>query len=941
MKGTKKQKMWRTIVGGAVVLCAWTAAVSRGQSPREFAVLSEGSRVLVLSADGRRMIEIGLVSWGPNWNYSVLSGRIAKTGDGAAGRFAQAMPGTGVPYAIELSLRPLGARQLEIQASFVAERETALTQTVLSVRPGDALHGAGRAIATDAEGSRAFDLPFGRGAISAGLRRLELQDGAGRVFAIAFDDPAEVGMDGEARIVLAKDRAPAGEKRTVKAVLHLPADADFPLMADAIPAPPNADQWFEWTGTGRGEGSVFDMSDWLDQPAGRQGRIAAKGDQLIYGGRPIKLWGLNLCYSSCAPDTALAERRAAFYARYGINAVRLHKYADGPGWAGLCSDSAAAFDPAKLDRMDYFVAQLKARGIFVKLSANFGALPIGPADQAKIPFAHEIPARQGEAGWRLAGQGMLWFSSELQDLQAAQVANILTHHNPHTGMRYADDPAVAFVELVNENSIFFYTTLGALQSTPTIRRRAGEAFFQWLVRKYGTEEKLIAAWGEGQIGTFTAERLADEGWERGVIYPVGNPWFFDPDQLNGSQRARRARLLDTMAFFHEQQLAAYRRMVAAIRATGYTGEITASNWQAGRGFSHFLNLDTDAQIGMVDRHNYFAGTGSMLAVPGGGILSTGMQQVAERPFMLSEWIHEFPSEFVHEGPALIGAYGMGLNGWDVSFIFQNGDDGGFRRELKERWDAVVPQAIGLFPAIARQIYRGDVDESPVVFARNVHVESLKRGEMGFEDRVKMLYDVKEFGADVLPAAGLAAGRCVARYTPTPQPTDKADLRPYLHNDGVRSATGQLWWKPGANARDGYFTIDTPGTQAAVGFLPSAPLRLQDVTLTCRAPFAAVYVTALSPTGTLARDSRLLVTALARVRNRGMRMVAGQMAERGGPPLMIEPLRLTLDFARKSNAVAHILDHEGRRTGRTLDVANGQVTLDSADTKAIYYEIEYR
>lgn len=748
-------------------------------------------------------------------------------------------------------------------------------------------------------------------------------------------------MDGEGRIVLAKDRAAAGDKRAVKMALHLPDDADFLLTADAIPAPSNADRWFEWKGTGDGDGCVFDMSNWLDQPAGRRGRIVAQGDRLIYGGLPIKLWGLNLCYSACAPEAALAERRARFYARYGINAVRLHKYADGPGWAGICSDSAASFDPVKLDRLDYFVAQLKARGIFVKLSPNFGSLPIGPADHAKIPFVNELPPRQGSSGWRVAGQGFLWFSPELQDLQVAQVANLLTHRNPHTGLRYADDPAIAFVELVNENSLFFFTTLGALQNSPTIRRRAGEAFFQWLKRKYGTEEKLVAAWGADQLGTFAAERLTDEGWNRGVIYPVGNPWFFDPDQLNGSQHARRARLLDTMAFFHEHQLAVYRRMVAAIRATGYAGEVVASNWQAGRAFSHFLNLDTDAQIGVVDRHNYFSGTGSMLAHPGSGMLSAGLQQVAERPFMLSEWIHVFPNEFVHEGPAILGAYGLGLNGWDASFIFQNGDDGTFRRELREQWDVVVPQAIGLFPAIARQIYRGDVAESSVVFARNVNVAALKRGEIGFEDRVRMEYDIKEFGSDVLPASALAAGRCVVRFTPTPQPTPPADLRPYLQNGGVRSATGQLWWKPGANARDGYFTIDTPGTQAAVGFLPATSLRLGDVVLTAQAPFAAVYVTALSPNGALATDRRALVTALARVQNRGMRIVGGHMAERGGPPLMIEPVRLTVEFPRRPNAIVHVLDHDGRRTGRTVGFVNGKAVLDASETQTIYYEIEFR
>ena len=65
------------------------------------------------------------------------------------------------------------------------------------------------------------------------------------------------------------------------------------------------------------------MAHWLDAPAGKHGRITRKEDKLIYDGQPIKLWGLNVCYSSCAPDKELADRRAKFYAKYGINTVLL------------------------------------------------------------------------------------------------------------------------------------------------------------------------------------------------------------------------------------------------------------------------------------------------------------------------------------------------------------------------------------------------------------------------------------------------------------------------------------------------------------------------------------------------------------------------------------------------------------------------------------------
>ncbi len=112
-------------------------------------------------------------------------------------------------------------------------------------------------------------------------------------------------------------------------------------------------------------------------------------------------------------------------------------------------------------------------------------------------------------------------------------------------------------------------------------------------------------------------------------------------------------------------------------------------------------------------------------MPGSALLSSGMQQVADRPFMLSEWIHVWPNEWGVEGPAIIAAYGMGLQGWDVSYMFQNRDNGQFSPVIgRDQWDVTAPQVLGLFPAVARQVHRGDVKESELTATRYVHVPSL-------------------------------------------------------------------------------------------------------------------------------------------------------------------------------------------------------------------------
>ena len=128
--------------------------------------------------------------------------------------------------------------------------------------------------------------------------------------------------------------------------------ASWPAVGAAA-EPADLSSWYAFQPRNTPEPGEIGMQDWLPKPAGQYGRITRVQDQLLYHGRPLKLWGINLCYATCAPEQALADQRAAFYPKYGINSVRLHKYVDGPGWAGIQSqDSCVQFDPAGLDRME-------------------------------------------------------------------------------------------------------------------------------------------------------------------------------------------------------------------------------------------------------------------------------------------------------------------------------------------------------------------------------------------------------------------------------------------------------------------------------------------------------------------------------------------------------------------------------------------------------------
>lgn len=695
------------------------------------------------------------------------------------------------------------------------------------------------------------------------------------------------------------------------------------------------------------------MQAWLDKPAGLYGRIMRKDDQLIYQGQPIKFWGINLCYSTCAPDKQLAEKRSAFYAKYGVNSVRLHKYADGPGWAGIQSqDSFVEFDPAGLDRMDYQIAQFKQQGIYVLLSPIFGSQKLGPRDRKYVPYLDEFGRMDGKKNRVTTPHSAVQYARELQDVQIQQMVNLLQHKNPYTGLTYAADPAIAFIEIINEQSILFYTSMNPLKASVTLRGDVARRFCAWLRQRYGSHDKLLAAWGAKALGSFADEGLTsgEEHLDRHNILPLGNPWYWASGQLEGSQAYRKRRLLDSLAFLYEQQCDFYERYVLAVRAAGYEGEVLGSNWQAGEGLSHYYNLHSDYRVGTIDRHNYFGGGGqdkfnnaSMLRVPGSGMLSVGMQQVIDRPFMLSEWIHVYPNEWGVEGPAIIGAYGMGLQGWDVSYMFQNRDNGGFSERIgRDRWDVTAPQVWGIFPAIARQVLRGDITESNVRATRRVHLPSMSQGRLDFQDEVIQAHDVKGFDSDKVPAAALAVARTVVEFTDTWQGTSSFDLGPFRQADALLSSTGQLRWHPGNSKHDGYFAVDTAATQAVVGFAENQPQSLGGVSLTLRCPFAALYVTALKRDGDVSSAEKLLIVALARARNTGMKLneAGDKVLEKGEGPVLMEPVRARIRLNRPGRPKVYCLDHDGIRTGRMPKVDDSGFTIDGEKERTPYYLVEY-
>lgn len=925
----------RTLVlAGAMLGCAIGA---RAAEPWSAVISPDNSLRFHFARDGKPVFAVGLGGWGPKWAWVGIHAKDRATGEQlvTSAPFV-ANKERGEAISVKCQAGKSGERAVAFRYEMTAAKEVPLTLLIVSITTEKGTRGD-QVTLDYADGKQeALTLPFGRYAKPVTSKAVFHFKEAGDV-AVAFDPPCELGFDGDMRVVLAKETFPAGTRAVTMTVTFPAAVAFLAKQADIdqLTRELADDTWFPFAPTSDVGPSVIGVEGWLETPAGKRGGVRMAGDHFEFeDGTPVKFWGTNLSYGrACAPEKKAAEQTAARFAKYGVNGVRLHKFSYPKNHSGIGDlNDATKMDPAGLDRLDYFFAELKKRGVFVGWSHTFG-FEVCPGNADRLVAYDEIMRN-------LKGKtyAFINIAEDVQDLMIEMVVNLLKHKNPHTGLTYAEDPAISYIELQNEDDIFFYTNTNAVNACPTYKKLLLDRWADWLKAKYGSQEGLKAAWGDALT--------AGETLEAKSIGIEGNPWFFGDNHLPDQKGGRRQRLLDNAAFFHDVQNKFYGRFAKAIRDAGYKGPLCGSPWQAPSMLPHYYNLRSDYLAGYIDRHNYSGGGlyDTLLTHPGSGYFSTGLQQVGDRPFGLSEWITVYPSLYSAEGPALIAAYGMGLQGWDASYEFQSfASAGSFSKRAGWMpwgvWDADVPTQLGQFPALARMVLRGDVKESEVISVRRVSTSEMAEGKFAFSDKVAQQGDFKSFTGSV-PQQALAAGRVVVEFTDKPQPSTFPDMKKYVKDSTIISATGQLAWD---YSDKGFFTVNTAGTKALVGFAQGKEAALGDVKIKMECPYASIFVTALDKGATLANAKSALVSAVARNANTGFKTFAldNRVVENGTEPILIEPVKATISIAGRPIAAVNVLDHDGRRTDRTLPVQNGQFTLDTGRDKALYYEIVFQ
>ncbi len=740
---------------------------------------------------------------------------------------------------------------------------------------------------------------------------------------------------------------------THRSILVLSLLSIMVLAQGSYPEVPAADSWaFEPKPDPFTNESLLDLRDLNEAYAGEHGfvRLSEDGMGFVRGdGKPIRFWSIIMTIKSRSIAKMTDEevkRTYRFYAKRGVNMVRLftefHVSKKGADIMDI--------DEKALEVFHRHLAAAREAGIYVTVCPYWSHF--------HVPSSWELEGATGKHP-----KGLLFFNPRLQKAYKHWIRKAYTRVNPHTGLAVKDDPAVAILQVQNEDSMFFWTSQGIPKQQMRIlnTRYAG-----WLKERYGSLQDAVAAWD--------GYKVKGDDLDAGVVQMVnGQAWTWEMTQEQTGGKAKRIRA--QTEFIGRLQRGFYSDVGDYIRKElGCKSLTNASNWRTASA-EHLGDLErwtyTASDVAAINDYSGGVHKGpragwqinvgdkivnrSMTRVPLN--LPTNRKQAAGMPMIVTESKWVFPNLYQTEG-AFLGAAYMSVTGVDsLYYTHMNGPE--WLKDMRAgragkngqsplgKWWGNTPQEVGSFPANAllyRMCYLRQAE--PVIVERRT-LDSLFERERPVitesatydpnRDKVdKRSWDAAGGG----PVSRLAylVGPVVAEYAAKKSELKLANLPKYIDTDAkiVRSKTGEVVIDYGK----GLCTINAPNAQGVAGFLKhvGGSFELTDVRILSTNDYATLQVVAMDDKP-IATSSKLLIQAGTVARPTGWtvrditfehskKQVKGQqIVTTGKPPYRIAKTHATITIRNSVLGKATALDAGGypikelpvERDGKTITI----------------------
>lgn len=705
--------------------------------------------------------------------------------------------------------------------------------------------------------------------------------------------------------------------------------------------------------------ALLDLRSLNEVFAGESGfvSVGSNGDFVLGSGVPVRFWAVNTTVGRDKPFVARPlgpkvepdlARHARFLAKRGVNLVRLHAHL-----APKDGMPAAGVDAAERDWIWRTVAAMKPQGIYSVVSPYWSA-------EARLQPAWGVAGGTSQRAF-----GLLFFDPELARLYRGWLAQLLTPPNPYTGVPLCKEPALALLQIQNEDSLLFWTFDGIGQVQ---RKRLEGLYGAWLIRRYRDPKRVLAAWGDqsARVSALGAEFVPT--WEL----------------TRSASGGRGVRLADQLEFLVSTMREFNAGIVRFVKEElGCPQLVNAGNWRTADGLRLGDAERFSYTTGDVDAVNRYFG-GEHRGPNEGWSIQNGdrftspsvfdaphefplnLRQGVGRPMLVTESNWVMPNGRGAEGAFLVAAY-QSLGGVDGFFWFTTGDEqwsrpGSANGYLpgQAKWNFGSPDILGAFPAAALLYRKGYVRRGKPALVESRALDDLwKRRapllgeEVGFDPNrdVDSRAPPSSIRTAIDPLAYFV-GPVEVVFGGDPRKTRSLELSRYIDRQAgtVRSETGELLF----DFRRRFARLDARAAQGLVGFLRNAGrVKLSALEVESDSEFGAVLVVALDEHA-LTESSRVLVqfTGAARPTDWKQSPAAVDLGDgrttpgfvvvdHGHAPWRVEQASVRLTIRNAALRSATVLDPNGYARGKLpLEAAPGGVRLE-LPRDALYVVLERR
>ncbi len=613
-------------------------------------------------------------------------------------------------------------------------------------------------------------------------------------------------------------------------------------------------------------------------PLESKDRLCAKSHFYNQSGQRIRLWGVNLSFAANFPTHEDSRRLVKRLAAAGVNSVRCH-HMDTRNWPyGIWDKNGKDFHPEALDRLDFLIDQLAKHGIYTNINLHVGK---------KFSIDLDIP----ESG-REFDKVVDLFTPQLMEAQKEYACRLLTRRNKYReNMTYAEDYAVAIVEISNEDSVFMSdgneNNLSNWNAEHTLRnlppfyaQLLQEQYNVWLMKKYSTVDNLKKAWlpdSGAPCGTMSSESLKE-----------GNIQVF-------AESESTHRKVDRMVFLAETEKTYYDEMKRFL-----TDELNCKAMITGTIVFSPMSLYTQSNMDFIDSHAYwqhpkfpnrdwdeadwFINQKPMSYRPQESVLPRlAAQRMEGKPFTVTEYNHSAPLDSQAECVPMIASFAAAQD-WDGLWLYtySHENDQWGRKHLSNFFDIDTNPSKWGFMQAGAAIFR-DVGLKP--FAEQT-LAALTTSEANItESLVRVHWEIEQnmlaFFGPIYPYMVSTA------FYHAPYHPKKIRQRPTEVNPAEKA---NLTWS--ALGDEGLYLVRNDQCRIMAGSAKWFQSVVEDVFVKIDHPgFIVMTITSLDgkPIGS---STKILITACGRCENTDMKFSEDRRTignHWGRAPVLIEPV----------------------------------------------------